>query len=165
MKHLNVVRYAAVALLLSSGVVHAQYVWVDSKGGKQFSDRPPPPGTPARNILKTPAAPVPSDTVEPAAVPAGAGATGAAPPTLAEREADYRKRTADKAGQDAKLAEQARVATHNAQACAAARAIAAQLATGERVTVAGKNGERIVINDAQRAQRSAQAAQVLGACK
>lgn len=168
MKHLNVVRLAALALLLASSAAHAQYVWVDEKGSKQFSDRPPPPGTPGKNILKTPGLPRVGDSTGTAAdlpAPAAVSAAPSAPPSLADREADYRKRTTAKAEQDKKLAEQARITAHNARACAVARATAAQLATGERVSVTGKNGERIIANDAQRAQHGAQAAQVLNACK
>ncbi len=168
MKYLNVVRLAASALLLISSAVHAQYVWVDSKGTKHFSDLPPPPGTPGKNVLKAPDLPRTGDGMGPAtAAPASTDAAAApgATPSLADREADYRKRTSAKAEQDKKLAEQARVKAQNAQACAAARATTAALATGGRVSVTGANGERVIIDDAQRAQRGAQAAQVLSACK
>ena len=43
---------AGSALLIVANLGHAQFVWVDAKGVKQFSDRPPPPGTPQKNILK-----------------------------------------------------------------------------------------------------------------
>lgn len=45
---------AATLLLLASSLAHAQYSWIDEKGVRQFSDRPPPPGTPAEKILKAP---------------------------------------------------------------------------------------------------------------
>ncbi|BBB67028.1 hypothetical protein UNDYM_2775 [Undibacterium sp. YM2] len=35
-------------------VAHAQYVWIDDKGNKQFSDLPPPKSVPKDKILKAP---------------------------------------------------------------------------------------------------------------
>lgn len=166
MKHFNVLRLATLALLLASSVAQAQFVWVDEKGSKQFSDLPPPPGTPAKNILKAPGMPRAGDSVGTAPAPiAAASASSTAPASLADREADYRKRTSAKAEQDKKLAEEARIKAHNAQACAVARDTAAQLATGKRVTMTDKSGERVFVNDAQRAQQGAHAAKVLNACK
>ena len=82
---------AGGALMLFASVSYAQYVWVDANGTKQFSDRPPPPGIPAKNILKQPggtaardAAPAPSESA-----PVAAGADDKTPPSLADREADY----------------------------------------------------------------------------
>jgi hypothetical protein len=151
----------AAACMLFSSVAHAQYIWIDETGRKQLSDRPPPASTPAKNILKAPGLAA-SNAVTPA--PGAAPATDAAP-SVAEREADYRKRSQEKAEQDKKRAEQARVNAHNAQACATAAAIKASLASGERVALVDKNGEHVMLNDAMRAQRSAQAADVLSKCK
>ncbi|MGB9108871.1 MAG: DUF4124 domain-containing protein, partial [Telluria sp.] len=44
----------AGALALTSLLAHAQYSWLDDKGSRVFSDRPPPPGTPPARILKAP---------------------------------------------------------------------------------------------------------------
>ena len=153
----------AAACMLFSSVAHAQYIWIDETGRKQLSDRPPPASTPAKNILKAPGlaagnAVTPTPEAAPAPPPAAA-------PSVAEREADYRKRGQDKAEQDKKRAEQARVNAHNAQACATAAAIKASLASGERVALVDKNGEHVMLNDAMRAQRSVQAADVLSKCK
>lgn len=57
-------RVLGVAALLVAGFAHAQYSWIapyswiDEKGVRQLSDRPPPPGTPADKILKAPQMPV-----------------------------------------------------------------------------------------------------------
>ncbi|HEU4850995.1 MAG TPA: DUF4124 domain-containing protein, partial [Telluria sp.] len=42
------------ALLLATASAAAQYVWVDAKGARTYSDRPPPPEVPANKILKAP---------------------------------------------------------------------------------------------------------------
>jgi hypothetical protein len=81
----------ALALFFCAGLAQAQYVWIAPNGTRQYSDQPPPPDTPASKILKSPGraavqidtAPAAQATAEPAAKKA---------PTLAEREADYRKR-------------------------------------------------------------------------
>ena len=45
----------AACALLATGVASAQWLWIDSAGNKVFSDTAPPPGTPEKNILRTPA--------------------------------------------------------------------------------------------------------------
>jgi hypothetical protein len=85
----------AIILLLAAGAANAQWSWIDDKGVRQLSDRPPPPGTPASRILKAP---------RQAGVPA-ANATASKdeidPRPLAERKAgflaDLRKMTAKEA--------------------------------------------------------------------
>ena len=43
-----------LAALAAAPQARAQYVWIDDKGLKQLSDRPPPPNVPAKRILKAP---------------------------------------------------------------------------------------------------------------
>src|SRR5450830_65277 len=92
----RLIHAAAGALLFcSAGMAAAQYLWVDAKGIKQFSDQPPPPSIPLKNILKAPKG-QPSAATAAAEAPAGADAPAApaakAPPTLAQRELDFQKR-------------------------------------------------------------------------
>jgi hypothetical protein len=75
----------------------AQYMWLDEKGVKQLSDRPPPPSVPDKRILKAPGKPTfnPNAPAEDDGAPAAdAAAQPKAAPTLAERNADYNKRRA-----------------------------------------------------------------------
>ena len=44
----------ATALIACTSLAQAQWMWVNDKGVKQFSDQPPPPGTPPNRILKAP---------------------------------------------------------------------------------------------------------------
>ena len=48
----------ALALSLGASAALAQYIWLDSKGVKQYSDRPPPPSVPTSKILKAPGTPL-----------------------------------------------------------------------------------------------------------
>lgn len=163
---------AGTALALCASVSFAQYVWVDANGTKQFSDRPPPPGIPAKNIIKQPggvpaskasaneAAPAPSSATVPA------GPDDKIPPSLADREVDYRKRAKAKDEADKKAATAAAEKTRNKAACEGARAYKRTLEQGTRVTTTNKDGEKSVLDDAQRAAEMARANKTIAeACK
>lgn len=157
---------AGAALTLFAGLAQAQYVWIDEKGLKQFSDRPPPTSIPDKNILKAPGmAPV-------SLVPVGEQAQDAAPvaqapqaaPTVAERNIEYKKRVAEKAENEKKAGQAARQKAAKAEQCASARAYKAQLDSGVRIGTVDKNGERAFMGDAERAQNLAKAAKILAEC-
>src|SRR6476646_6885255 len=95
---------AGSALLMFASLSHAQYVWVDEKGIKQFSDRSPPSNIPAKNILKSPRGHG-VETTDAAATPAAAPAPSST--SVADREADYKKRQLAKAETDKKAANEA----------------------------------------------------------
>jgi len=159
-------RLAASALLLFAATgAHAQYVWIEPNGTRQYSDRPPPPGTPASRILKSPGraalapAPASSPQLAPEATPAKA------PPTLAERDAAYRERVKARTEQAQKTDQQTQDERANAERCASAREQQAQLASGTRIALYDKNGERSYLSDAERAERSARAGRALQDCR
>lgn len=155
---------AAAALMLVAGLAQAQYVWIDEKGIKQFSDRSPPPSVPEKNILKAPG----RQTVAIAAdgqEPAPAGAARQAPPTIAERDAEFNKRMKEKAESGRKAAGEAQARSAKAEHCAAARAYKAQLDSGVRIGTVGKDGERGFMTDTDRAAASAKASKALADCR
>lgn len=153
---------AATLLLCALAPAHAQYSWIDDKGTRVFSDRPPPPGTPAARILKAPRA----ATVEPygptapaAAAPAAPAPAPArpAPPTLAEREADFSKRAAQREQDERKAAQEAqRLAAQEAR-CKSLKRQEMALSAGTRLSEFDDKGERHYVTDAERAERLAQA--------
>ncbi|MBC7684767.1 MAG: DUF4124 domain-containing protein [Bdellovibrionales bacterium] len=129
---------AAGALMLMASMAQAQYVWVNEKGVKQFSDRAPPGSTPVKKILKSPS-PI-KDPVDAASTPAAAAASVASAasiakdsPSLVDREADYRKRQAEKLKADAAATEAAGQLAQRRAACDNARAAQSSLATGRRL--------------------------------
>lgn len=149
----------AAALLLAAGACQAQWMWIDEKGMKQASDRPPPASVPAKNILKMPMHTVIDDKSAVAKPPAAAQAAAPAPAapaskgmTLAEREADYRKRMAAKAEQETKDNAQADVADKKLQACRAARANKANIESGVRLRTGEGRGE--YMTDKERAEQA-----------
>ena len=150
---------AGTALMLAASLAQAQYVWVDDKGIKQYSDRAPPGSTPVKNILKSPS-PIKDPVVELDPLLATKPSVKA-PASLAEREADYRKRSEEKAKADK---EAAAVAAHLAQRqalCNAARASQTQLATGRRLR--GPDGA--FMDNNQRAAQEARANNILSECQ
>jgi hypothetical protein len=156
---------AGGALLLFASFAHAQYVWIDEKGLKQFSDRPPPPTIPLKNIIKAPnhsALAVPG--AEAAAGDAKVAVETKAPPSLADRNVDYKKRAKEQAEKDAKSQEEEKDKTAKKENCEIARTQRNELLSGERFTVTDKNGERAYMTDAQRAEKVAKANKVLEGC-
>ena len=164
---------AGAALLLAAHA-HAQYSWIDDHGTRVFSDRPPPVGTPAARILQAPRPATASTPVEvpPPAKDAGnppdksSPAAGAkhALPTLADREAAYRERTAQYEADTKKAAEQARLKAEHANACAAAREEEQLMKKTRRMIGVNEKGERAVLTDEDKAARLARARRVLADC-
>jgi hypothetical protein len=164
----------ATLLFLAATAAQAQYVWIGPGGTRQYSDRPPPPGTPASKIVKAPgrAAPEPAPA-PPAAMPAdGAVSDPTAkplppkgPPTLAEQEAAYRARTKARDEANLKAQEEAQRARQLAERCNAARETQAQLASGTRIARYGQDGQKSYMTDAERATRAAQVSQALQDCR
>ncbi|QOY92814.1 DUF4124 domain-containing protein [Massilia sp. UMI-21] len=154
---------AVCTLVLSSGLAHAQYAWIGENGVRQFSDRPPPPDTPPHKILKAPGRSLPAlaprsapDADAPAAKPA---------PTLAQREADYRKRLLQREEQDKKEAAEAQRRRAQAEHCQAARDVRAQVASGARIARFDASGERSFVSDEERAAQLARADRILAECR
>jgi hypothetical protein len=144
----------------------AQWKWTDANGNAQYSDRPPPPGTPDSKVLLRPSA-----TARPMAAPA-APASAASGPVLrtvdAELEAKRKKAETD-AKQEAAAKAQAeadRVAKAKAENCNLAKSQAATLNDGIRIARVNAKGEREYLDDNQRAQEASRAQSVMATdCK
>lgn len=137
---------AGAALLVAAGAAQAQWMWIDAKGLKQVSDRPPPASVPSKNILKAPMhavlAEAPASEAKPAVAAAApdtaapaAAASAAAPKgaSWTEREAEFRKRKADQAAAEKKAEEGAAQAGKKDMACKDAQTNKARLDAGERI--------------------------------
>lgn len=160
---------ATVAMTFVASLAQAQYVWIDAKGNKQFSDRSPPSSIPDKNILKAPGRPMvaiaPGDAVPvaPAAPTAEPGKTS--PPTIADRNVEFNKRITDRAAAGKKAAAEAQAKAVKAEQCAAARQYKAQLDSGDRIGSVDQTGERTFMSDADRAAASAKTNKILTACR
>ncbi|HEY1152136.1 MAG TPA: DUF4124 domain-containing protein [Pseudoduganella sp.] len=156
-----------LATLATALPAQAQWMWVNERGVKQFSDQPPPPSVPPSRILKAPPGQMDlrKELNAPAADAAAPAAAAAAPaaespdakvkarPTLAERNADYNKRRLDTTEKEQKAAQEAQQATSKAENCKKTRINLAALESGQRIIDIDAGGERSFIDDTQRAQR------------
>jgi hypothetical protein len=160
---------AAAALMAFAAMAQAQYMWIDEKGLKQLSDRPPPPSVPLKHILKAPRGMASAATVtaEPtaAAAPAPEAARPKAAPTVAERNADYNKRVREKAEHDEKDKAEAERQAALAENCTRAQEARKSLESGVRIATVDKNGERAYLTDEQRAAASQTTNKVMATCK
>jgi hypothetical protein len=151
-------------LLATTPLAMAQYMWIDDKGIKQFSDRPPPPNVPEKRILKAPGKPLFNpNTVEPE--PAADTPAAKPAPTLAERNADFNKRKAEAADAARQAAANVQRKADEAANCNAARQNQQALDQGLRLSSYDKNGERGYMNDEQREELRKNTQKVLADCK
>lgn len=165
----------ALALLCLTSAASAQYVWLDDKGVKQFSDTPPPASVPRNRILKDPGTMSHStsrvttstapDKPENPGNETSAPNKAQLPMTTAEKNADFQKRRMEQAEKEKKDAEKAKQDADKVKRCERARAYSRNLESGVRITDIDKNGERYILNDEQRAQESRDNKHILDECK
>jgi len=166
---------AAGALLVLSTLAQGQYMWIDEKGIKQFSDRAPPASVPLKNILKAPRG-VASAAMGLATAPAGTMASDGgdasadvkpkqAAPTVAERNADYRKRARDKRESEQKESDERIAKAGQLENCERARSAKQSIDSGARIGIRDKSGERGFMTDEQRVVESTMIDTLLAGCK
>jgi hypothetical protein len=161
-----------LTLLSFASLACAQYVWLDNKGVKQYSDMPPPASVPQKQILKQPgrsysASQTSSDNndADSASKSATSPDKSSAPMTTAEKNADFQKRKAKQAEQEAKAAEEAKNAAAKSKNCENARNYYRSLTSGARIATTDANGERVYLGDDQRAKETQDAQNILNDCK
>lgn len=154
---------AAVALAAVQAPALAQYTWRDARGQLHASDQPPPREIPDKDIIRRPAA-RPS-AAAPAAAASGA-ASAAAPRSAAasapvDPELQQRRARAEQEAKAKAQAEEQRVASQRAENCQRARNHLATLDSGTRLVRVDARGERVVVDDAARANEAAEARRVI----
>lgn len=160
--HLPQLLVSALALVSLAGNAGAQHVWLDEKGVKQYSDMPPPPSVPASRILSQSGSRTPASQAE---AKTDAPAPRSPEMTLAERDADFRKRRAEQAEKEKKATEEAKLAAEKAKSCERARNHYQTLASGQRVVRADQNGKQSFLSDEQREQEMRESRRMLDMCK
>lgn len=147
---------AGIALALPA---LAQWAWRDDSGRLVYSDRPPPASVKSGQIVKQPPA---NAAVLPDPIgDATKGAAAKPPPTLAEREMDFRKRQTERAEAEKKQADEAALAARKAQECERSRGYLKALEDGLRITRTNAQGEREFLSDEQRAAEIQRAREVI----
>ncbi len=146
---------ALIGLVLAASA-QAQWKWKDAKGNVQYSDRPPPSGTPDKDILQRPANAVRVISVVPAGMAASAAASAPAPraaasaPTKAEQDATARQKQDQDKEASKQKEEERRLAETRRENCGRAQAQLRDLQSGIRITRTNEAGERVFMDDTQR---------------
>ena len=156
-------RLAALLLFFCAGLAQAQFVWIAPNGTRQYSDQPPPPGTPPSKILKAPGRAAPAQEVPSTDAPAETAKPKA--PTLADPEADYRKRTKAREEAERKAEAEARRAAERAAHCDGVRKNKQLYDSGVRIADVGPDGRTRFLSDAERAAQSERHTRQLADCR
>lgn len=159
MARLCIALVAALTAALLAFPAEAQWKWKDKGGRVQYSDLPPPAGTPEADILGKPGAPRRAAAVTPAAPASAASASlaaasGALVPRTADPELEAKRKKFEEEQAAKAKAEQQRVAAARAENCTRAKAQLATLESGIRLARANLKGEREFLDDKQRADET-----------
>jgi len=133
----------ACALSLCGAALAQQYKWVDKDGKVRYGDTPPP------GVKATPLRPPPASAPAPAAKP------GAKAPLTPEQA--FQKRQQEGREQQDKAAKERAEADTKRSNCDSAQAALRQLQSGERIARTNQAGERVFIEDDQRAKETERA--------
>lgn len=147
-------------LLCLAPAAQAQWKWVAPSGVVQYSDQPPPPGTPLRNILARPT---------PTSVPASEPAPGSSAAQAVRKHLQQQKLDQQAQEQARKLQAEVQDAQRR-QLCEQAQQQLQQqlqvLDSGRRVRQTDANGVPVYLDSAQiQAQRQQAQAQAEAACR
>ncbi len=143
--------YLFVLSVFSCNVYAGINKWVDENNQIHYSDQPAP-----ANVKATPLnTPVESAS----AAPTASASEVAAPKTLAEREADFRKAQKAKEEQEKKEAKQKEQDQTRQRYCEDARSNLLTLENSRRISTYDSKGELVYMDDATRNQRMEEARQ------
>jgi len=147
--------FAACSLALAAASANAQplWKWRDASGQLHVSDTAPPAGTPAKDIISTPAG---SGSAAPALTMATASSAAAPAASANDTALDKKKKAADKEKADKEKADHAAVDAKNAAIrkdnCTRAQGNLAGIQNGMRLARVNDKGEREILDDAGRAE-------------
>ena len=138
------------ALLLAFALpASAQWAWKDQNGRLVYSDQAPPPSVKPTQIVRQPGGSAPgSVAAAPAASDAKSDARGQK--TVAEQEAEFRKRQKERADAESKAQRDEQLLAMKAAECERQRGYLRSLEDGNRIFQTNTSGEREVIDDAKR---------------
>jgi hypothetical protein len=139
----------AFACVCASAAMAQQYKWTDKDGRTQYGDNPPP-GVEATRI-KGPSGPSPAPSAPASGSAAGSKDVGKDGKPLSP-EAAFRKRQQEQAEAEKKDAEKQAQAEVRRKNCESAQASLRQLESGQRIGQVNAQGERVFMEDDQRAK-------------
>jgi hypothetical protein len=121
----------AVGMAFATAAMAQQYKWVDANGKVQYGDTPPP-GVEATRLKPPPSAPAAAPKVNP--------------------EAAFRNRQQERQKGEEKAAKERAEAETKRVNCEQSQASLRSLQSGQRITTTNAAGERVFIDDAERAK-------------
>lgn len=144
--------WLGLSMALAPQLAHAQWKWKDASGAVQYSDRPPPAGTPDSQILSRPAAARAAQRKALANIPVEAAASAAS--STVDPALEARKKKLDEEKATRKKADDEKLAAQRADNCQRARGYMRSLQDGLRIARTTANGEREVLDDRARAEEA-----------
>ncbi len=167
-----------IATLLSSLILtclamttaQAQYVWLNDKGVKQYSDSPPPRHIPADRIVKSPSAKTPANlraTPSPTAETTGKSELEKIekPKTLANKIEDFNKRKIAREEAEKKAETEQQNKEFKTKNCERAKNYKQSLDEGGLIMTRTQEGERVPMDEAQRNKDMQETKKILEDCK
>ena len=163
---------ATTALLLSTSAF-GQYIWLNDRGVKQFSDQPPPKSVPKSKILKSPY--VKGQTISQTEGDAASATSETKPKseieklekpmTVASKNEDFNKRKLEREEREKKTKEEQTAKDEKNKNCNDARGYERSLEGGIVISRTNQNGERTLLDDNQRAQELVNIKKTLASCR
>lgn len=150
--------FFAVALVVCQPAF-SQWVWLNERGEKVFSDRAPGIEVPAKNILKQPSATTPKSP--PPQPPAQTPGATAKPVIVVDQSLEAKKKQADDAAAAKQKQEQEANKQIKADNCARAKQSKSLIDSGRRVAKVQANGEVGYMDDQERAAEQARAQSII----
>jgi hypothetical protein len=155
--------------LTCASTAFAQYIWLNDKGVKQYSDHPPPKSVPKDKIVKSPFG-VSRPSENTASEIKNNDATKSEiekierPVTLAKKNEEFNKRRIAKEEAEKKAETEQQNTEVKARNCERAKSYKQSLDEGVLIMTRNKNGERIPLDETQRAKEAAEAKKILNEC-
>ncbi|MBW8830828.1 MAG: DUF4124 domain-containing protein [Burkholderiales bacterium] len=163
MRRLSVLLLSAAIAATLAMPAQAQWKWRGTGGQIQYSDTPPPAGTPEQDILQRP------NTPQRRAAAAAASAASAASGVTAakvEPELEAKRKKAEQEEAAKKKAEDEKIAATRAENCSRAKSYLRTLDDGIRIARTNDKGEREILDDKQRADETKRARETIASdCK
>ncbi len=162
------VMFAGVLALMLALPAAAQWKWKDARGQTQYSDLPPPPGTPDAAILARPSTTqrVSAPPLAAASAASAAASANALTPKAVDSELEAKKKKTEQDAKDKAKAEDAKVAAAKADNCERAKSAMRAINVGQRLSRTNAAGEREYLDDAARAAEVKHTQSVIAAdCK
>ncbi|MDE2428376.1 MAG: DUF4124 domain-containing protein [Burkholderiales bacterium] len=154
-----------IASFLFCTCAQAQYVWLDEKGVKQFSDTPPPASTPSNRIIKSPSQMTKPTENQPTTSASTPTTKATKPETIAKRNEEFNKRRTEQAEKEKKAEAEQQANADKKKNCERAKAYERALDSGIRIANTDQNGERNFLTDEQREREKADVKKALTECQ